>query len=192
MRHLSPQDLLDVAEDTQSEAAFPHLVSCEVCRRHVAELRDVMRAAAVEVPEPSPLFWDYLSARVREAIGEPAGHWSRWARVFSPWRLGGAVAAIAVVLVVATMFVSTPQQAPASGTPPSDRAGVAERADSSAEDPSLDFVADLAAGLDWDSVAEAGITITTESAAVDRAVMDLSVDERAELQRLLSEALRGV
>ena len=44
------------------------------CRAEVEALRGVLREVrAVDVPEPSPLFWDHLSARVGDAIArEPA------------------------------------------------------------------------------------------------------------------------
>ena len=45
---------------------------------------------------------------------------------------------------------------------------------------------DLAADLDWDAAAEAGLM--PAAGAVDRAIVDLTADERRELQRLLQEA----
>jgi hypothetical protein len=69
MRHLKADDLLDLAEGTRPESSAPHLASCESCRRLVADLRTVIGVAVdVEIPDPSPLFWQHLSARVREAV----------------------------------------------------------------------------------------------------------------------------
>src|SRR5215471_16146260 len=69
MGHLHPNELIDLAEGTRPQSAAPHLLACESCRRQLAEARALIAAAAtVEVPEPSPLFWDHLSARVREAV----------------------------------------------------------------------------------------------------------------------------
>jgi hypothetical protein len=72
--HLQPDDLVDLAEGTRPEASAPHLASCAECRRQLADMRAMMSAAAdVDVPEPSPLFWDHLSARVSESVsGEGA------------------------------------------------------------------------------------------------------------------------
>ncbi len=40
-----------------------------VCRAELARLDEVLRdVAAVDMPEPSPLFWDYLSARIRDRV----------------------------------------------------------------------------------------------------------------------------
>ena len=39
MRHMSPEELIDVAEGTGLEASAPHLSNCVVCRQQLAELR---------------------------------------------------------------------------------------------------------------------------------------------------------
>jgi hypothetical protein len=69
MRHLSEAELVDVAEGTDLQGASAHLAACDDCRGQVATLRAMMSAARdVTVPEPSPLFWEHLSARVREQV----------------------------------------------------------------------------------------------------------------------------
>ena len=76
--HLQPDELVDVAEGTRPESSVPHLASCEVCRLQLADLKATISAAAdVEVPEPSPLFWDHLSARVRDAVAALDGDLAR-------------------------------------------------------------------------------------------------------------------
>jgi hypothetical protein len=55
------------------------------------------------------------------------------------------------------------------------------------DDPSFILLGDLAGSLDWDSAAEAGITMPV--GAADTAVVELSGAERTELQRLLREAI---
>jgi len=68
--HLSAGELVDLAEGTRAPGSAPHLASCDACRRALEGLRVTMAGieAAVEVPEPPPLFWDRLSARVGEAV----------------------------------------------------------------------------------------------------------------------------
>src|SRR5688572_3386542 len=101
MPHLSPEELIDVAEGATPRVAFPHLASCVACDRQVADLQAAMAAAVdADVPEPSPLFWEHLSARVREAVaaeaaGRAAGTFSWW-----PWRVAAITAAVAVLVVI--------------------------------------------------------------------------------------------
>lgn len=184
MPHLSPAELIDLAEGTRSPV--PHLSGCEVCRRHVAELRVALRAAAAaEVPEPSPLFWDHLSARVREAVqAEPP--FRRWwdVRALRP-RTVWTVAASAVVAIAAVATLRAPRQpAERAAPPPSITAGARAR---SADDPSLAFVADLTAGFDWDQAAAAGLA--PRLGAADKAIAELTDAERRELERLIKNEM---
>jgi hypothetical protein len=57
----------------------------------------------------------------------------------------------------------------------------------SADDPSWSLMTDLAGDLDWDAAVEAGLA--GSAGGVDRAVFDLSLDERRELARLLKAEL---
>lgn len=79
MRHLTSEQLVDVAEGQVASPAEEHLRSCDACRVKVAELRAMrtMALQADEVPEPSPLFWDHLSARVHDAVAAEEGYASR-------------------------------------------------------------------------------------------------------------------
>ena len=67
-----------------------------------------MATLAVDVPEPSPLFWDHLSARVREAVtadAVPARPWfgvGRWS-----WGLA-AVMSVAVLVIAVSVTLRTP------------------------------------------------------------------------------------
>ena len=56
------------------------------------------------------------------------------------------------------------------------------------DDATLDLVADLSADIDWDEAAEAGLSI--HEGAADKAVTQLTDDERVELRRLLQAELR--
>src|SRR5438045_2196212 len=73
MRHLSADTLVDLAEGSRLESAEPHLRECDECRRQVTKLRGVLMAVGqVSVPEPSPLFWDHFTERVRRAVTQEA------------------------------------------------------------------------------------------------------------------------
>jgi hypothetical protein len=185
MAHLTRDQLLDVADGTRTDSDFAHLQSCAVCVRQLAGLRDaIQEAKGVTVPEPSPLFWDHLSARVRRAVAEddrsavrPA-YWWRWA---------AAVAALgALVLVIRPLSTrgipDTPSAVSADLTPQNNLRAFDD-------DPALALLADLSAGLDWEAAAEAGLVPARD--ALDSVVFDLSDEERVELHRLLQEALAG-
>src|SRR5215831_7618473 len=102
-QHLSPQQFVDAAENAAPAAVQAHLDACRVCAARVAEMRAVLDDldSAPEMPEPSPLFWDHFSARVRAAVdAEPAAApawWPRWWRQVVAF---GAMAAVATVVVL--------------------------------------------------------------------------------------------
>ena len=114
--HLNAVELIDVAEGTRSEASVPHLASCDACRRQLTDMRAMMSTvAAVEVPEPSPLFWDHLSQRVGNAVAEdvPRRSWqdaATWRRLLMP------LSAVAVASLILAMVLSSRALAPQSGT----------------------------------------------------------------------------
>ena len=191
MSHLSPDQLLDVADGTRVEREFPHLESCAVCARQLGDLRSAINAAAeVQVPEPSPLFWDHLSARIRTAVaeGDRAAKPSAWAgRAW--WQWATAAAVLGVVLVI------TWPGSPRGSAPGGSSAPAAAAADPAPleevrpfdDDPALTLLADLSSGLDWDAAFEAGLA--PADGTVDSVVFAMSAEERVELHRLLQEAL---
>ena len=147
------------------------------------------------VPEPSPLFWDHFSARVHEAVaadGLPRRDW--WPDLWWRSRLAMACAAgvCAIVVVAAVVSMRSGDVRITVTDPEASVASVAEDvpdAEPAAllDDPSLDLVADLAAGVDWDAAGESGLE--THETAADEAVGQLTAGERRELQRLLKEEL---
>jgi hypothetical protein len=69
--HLTPEELIDSRERQLAPARQAHADACAACRVKLAELDEVLLdVAAVDVPEPSPLFWDHLSARIRDRIDQ--------------------------------------------------------------------------------------------------------------------------
>lgn len=202
MRHLSPEALLDLADGTTPEASVDHLARCAECRAQLSDLRATMGLAmAADVPEPSPLFWDHLSARVRESIASgdaPVRRSVLWFRLERlSWRFMTVAAVLIVTALVVTMRTApvTMRTAPgpteqASVDPPAALAApVAQERDPAADDASLALLTELARDLDWESAADAGMTLT--AGAADEAVLELSGAERAELRRLLREAMGG-
>ena len=196
MRHLQSEELIDLAEGARPESSAVHLQTCDVCRHRLTDLRTAMAAAAdVDVPEPSPLFWDHFSARVHDAIaaaGAPPR--SRWDRLALPLSIA-ACAAVIIAAVVSLRVGRTPGFVPSGSAPVASHTSPAdELADADVapfpDDPSLDLVADLAsqvAQADWDAAGAQGLETHEDTA--DKAVGQLSAGERRELQRLLKEEL---
>jgi hypothetical protein len=192
MHHLKPDQLLDVAEGTRVESEFPHLESCAVCAGQLADVRNAIgAAAAVQVPEPSPLFWDHLSARIRTAAAEDdrAARRSAWAGL-RWWQWTAAAAVLGVFLVI--IWPGSPRvSAPGIASVPAVIASVDPTAIDDVrtvdDDPALALLADLSAGLDWDAAFEAGLMPV--DGTVDSIVFAMSAEERVELHRLLQDAL---
>jgi hypothetical protein len=198
VRHLSAAQLLDLVEGAADERSHTHLASCRDCR---AQLDDARAAATlargVEVPEPSPLFWDHLSSRVHDAVAAERAHGTASRTWWMPWRVAAALSAAALVIAVGLTIApaTTPKVTSPSAATVDDATIVRSGLPASAgaldapvtDDPSLSFVADLASDLDWDAAAEAGFT--TPAGAVDGVLPTLSETETVELQRLLTEAL---
>jgi hypothetical protein len=194
MGHLTSPQLIDVAENNAtdvSETLLSHVRSCAACQRQLEDLRATMAAVSeVPVPEPSPLYWDHFSARVRDAVakervGNQAGfeRWS-WLRAKTLWL---AAASVAVLAVVVTLRVDRePASTSSIGSTTVSIADVGEPLDP-ADDPSLSLVGDLAADLDWDAASEAGFT--THVGVDNDAITQLSDGERHELHQLLKGEL---
>jgi hypothetical protein len=189
MGHLSPDLLVDLAEGTRPESRVPHLATCDVCRKQVADLRAMLATINVDVPEPSPLFWDHLSARVREAVQAEEARGPAWWRGRLSWTFAAAVSLAVVILAVSVTMRTTPDT---NGVRSTGVASSETRGDVvvlAADDPSLTLLTDLAADLDWDRAADAGMTM--EIGATERVVAELTDAERVELGRLLREAMSG-
>jgi len=192
--HLTSEELVDIAEGTRSEASAPHLAGCDPCRAQLSDLRAMMSVAAVvDVPEPSPLFWDHLSSRVSTAVAaEAAGAELAPSRdvfrtLFGSRTLQVALALAGSLLIV--VLINGRPTAPAAPEAPGftvadavpDPLGVA--AD---DDDSLTLVASLTDGQDLETVREAGLA---PRGSAEHAVTHMSDGELRELSRLLKEEL---
>jgi anti-sigma factor RsiW len=190
--HLRPDQLVDLAEGLQAESSLPHLAACQECRQQLADLKAMMSAAAsVDMPEPSPLFWDHFSARVRGAVaaeGVPRRWLWDWQRLILPVA-AAAMAGIILMVVLNTGRVSTPQAGTAPFAEDASVAGVELLSDGQApgDDTALSLVAELSPDLDFDSAREAGLAA---GGSAEHAVTHLNRGELQELQRLLQEELK--
>src|SRR6476619_5783175 len=108
MTHLSPAELVDAIDDALAAPRAQHLERCADCRARAAELRLTVEAArparGAEVPEPSPLYWPQMAARIRGRIaGEaivPAWRARPWREVFTLQALAPIASTVALVAAV--------------------------------------------------------------------------------------------
>jgi hypothetical protein len=210
MRHLAPGDLVDLAEGARAADSMPHLAACEACQRQVADLRAAMAGISSEgsIPEPSPLFWDRLSARVRDGVrNEDAPVRALYFGSFlSARRLALAAVWCVVVIAIGTALgsrlIAPRPQIPGASAPagrvepvqpiePTDNVQSAQATSpalGSVDDPSLSLVADYGKTLDWDEVREQ-MSMPAHTRSIDATVSELNAEERQELHRLLTEEL---
>lgn len=192
MKHLTENELVDLIEGSLGAERAAHADACDACHRQAEELGAIMREArSVEVPEPSPLFWEHFSLRVHDAVtAEPDATSAGWmSSIAARARLVLATAAIALVVAVAVWQAPGPtvdEDAQIAGTP-GDLGDLLEAelvADDTAE---WTFVVNVAQGLKWEEIQETGLMV--RPGAAERAVLQLSQTERRELVRLLEAEL---
>jgi hypothetical protein len=211
MTHLSESEFVDLVEDPEGPGGrarldprrAAHVETCASCRDQADLLRAMLRqTAAVDVPEPSPLFWEHLSNRVRagvtaeaaEAAGAARSGWHSFRARLVP--LGVAAALFLAVFAglelipigqhegnrTSLVADRTPNPVPAAGparpaaTPDAENAEVWAVLTAAASDVALEDA--HAAGMH------------VYPAAIDHAVQDLSAAERNELGRLLQSELK--
>ena len=89
MSHLTPEEFVDAVDGTLgplSDDRLRHLKGCVRCRDELTSLGVTLRdTRAADIPEPSPLFWDHLSRRVRERISKEAETEARAASARDAW-----------------------------------------------------------------------------------------------------------
>jgi hypothetical protein len=137
---------------------------------------------AGDVPEPSPLFWNHLSARVRDAVAEEPIARAWWSLYWRP--LAAAVGTVGFVV-----FLLLRTSAPAAPATPA--APVAPAA--------VDQVADVEVTEMWRMIQVAAPKVEMESVrdtglmpsqyATDQAIEALTPSEREELVRLLRKEI---
>lgn len=200
MAHLAPEQFVDIADGVLAESArdvAPHLAACAACRQQLADVRAMMAEAVdVEVPEPSPLFWEQLSSGVRAAVAEeppPRRAWREWLLQPKVWAPSLAAAVTIVLLFVVQPRESlTPATIPSTPLPIGGRAGLPSLEPSSplgaSDDPQLGLVADYGTTLSWDEMRDE-MALSDSSGSSDAVLDVLTVDEQRELQRLLAEEM---
>jgi hypothetical protein len=198
MTHLSAAEFVDYAEDALDVARAAHVDGCAVCRRRGDELRaSLQQLSSVkgDVPQPSPLFWDQLSARIQHGIDTADGPsvsspswWAASVRTLIP--LTACALVIGMITIVLTRRLEAPASPPQIATAPA--AIAIDHANEPWSDASTsemwEVLTSAAADVEWDNAHETAITVAP--ASVDRAVQQLSVAELNELGRLLQTELK--
>jgi hypothetical protein len=199
MTHFSDTELVDLVEDTLEPRRAAHAETCAACREQADALRAILRdTAAVDMPAPSPLFWEYFPARVRASLAEaPAPGRSSWL----PFGVRGlmplaAAAALIVAVFSGVMLVRGTRGGPPPAPRIADDAAVAvpgseARGDGTPDAENAEVWAVLTAAasdVEFQDAHDAGMHVYP--AAIDHAVQDLSAAERAELGRLLQSELK--
>jgi hypothetical protein len=147
------------------------------------------------VPEPSPLYWPHLAARVRERVAvesiAPAWRAHSWREIFTVRGLvpmASAAALLAAVLIAA--LTNRPMPLPPAPGPTTASVHVV----------SPDATVDIADSEAWDMLSAAAADTPIEDAhaaglavsagAVDRAVQRMNPEEIDQLRQLLQSELR--
>lgn len=188
MTHLTDDQAAAIALGEADAAHEAHAAGCATCAARVRACAETLRdVAALDVPEPSPLFWTQFAGRVTQAIDRTSDdandHRSETpATTHTPGHAWMGIAA-ALILAVAALLVSS-----RSDTPSIEKLVEAPAADVplgnlNDEDEAWAIVQSVASDVRYQDVRDAGIA--PRQGTVERAAEELNDDERAELVRLL-------
>jgi hypothetical protein len=195
MTHLTELELVDSLEGRLVPSRMQHLAGCETCRHSVSDLRDVLtRTAELDVPEPSPLFWEHFSARVRTSVEETepdSPTWPLWTeRPGIRWAMAAAfVMTLGAGAWLATWRTASPGVQPIAegprvvSTTSTPAVEIADEVVDVESDEAWALVRAVADDVSWDAAEAEGMGARPGSA--ERALLTLTVEERSELLRLL-------
>lgn len=228
--HLTPEELIDSRDRALPPGRQAHADTCAACRAEIARLDEVLLdVAAVDVPEPSPLFWDHLSARIRDRVAhEPPptrGREHPLARL-TDWLMGWGSAprwafAAALLVLCASLGwlgwselrrggerLQTSNVQSLQADQGDDNAARAAAAATGAADPGFadtstpvndaddewTLMVQMAEDVSWDdaqgsSLDGEGSSLYVRPAAVDRALIELTAEERDRLLQLVKADL---
>ena len=195
--HLDRTEFVDFLDGTLPAARRQHVHGCDACRRSAEELSRVAEIAGSDnVPEPSPLFWDQLSDRVRLAIANeprPAGTLWQFSTIS---RIPLAAAAAAVVILMSVIVWHGVGPAPQRDGNSASAADSGALDDIAAEDAADEIESDAAWAL-VRAVAEDvaaddmdGEGVSSQPGSAYQVALRLTARERIELARLLEEHMK--
>jgi hypothetical protein len=202
MTHLRESEFVDLLDHVLPAARARHVEECAACAEKIDLLRSTLgRVSDVEVPEPSPLFWEHFSARVQAGVkdatpGELAP-WSTWlSQAGFKWVVAGALVAVVgfagfrVARIDSTRppngaIVEGPTMRDASSASTAAGDDLLDGLDGKAADDDVAWgvVRAVADEVQWDDQVRANLA--ARPGTVERAVLSLKGEARAELIRLL-------
>lgn len=199
MTHLTESEIVDAVEARLHPARARHLDECGACRSRVGEAQETLQmAAVVDVPEPSPLFWDSFSTRVREAVAADDSRKEAWWARVAGWPKFSMAATAGTICLAVGLWTwqargpadiapagSVPAPAPSRNTAMADAPDVADDLDT---DEAWAIVRTVADDVDWEDAHAAGISASP--GAADSAALDLSDAELSELSNILEDELK--
>jgi hypothetical protein len=183
MSHLTDSELVDALDGQLSPAAGAHVRDCAACRNRLADFAETLAMTRqAEMPEPSPLFWDHLSARIQAAMAERPPARRRWVS----WPVLAPIAGLAVVVLA--LVAGLVRERPA---PRMDVVAVDEvlPPDDAAFEAAWTFAASLLGMSDSAGAMEVDLVVRPGSAEMIAA--QLTPDEQAELVRLLQQEIKA-
>lgn len=196
MTHLTSDELVDAVEDALAADRLAHVASCVECRDEVARLGAMLsETRALEMAEPSPLFWDHFSDRVREAVAtEPAP-----GRRQPPWlpqwmRLPVLVPLTGMAILLLTLVTGVPRVRVADVSSET-RLATSAASSLTEEDAALTadagwaVISDLIGPMEFETAQQAGLVAAP--GAADHAVLLLTAAQQQELVRLLRQELKA-
>jgi len=199
--HLRDTEFVDFAEGTLAAPRAAHLETCATCRAQAEEVAAALRAVpASEMPEPSPLFWDHFSARVREQVAQETPERAGWWASVGVRALMPLAAALAILIAVFSLTMlprlTRTTRIPVAGELASSHPAAGAKV---ADADFLTSVDDQNAGA-WAVITAAASDMRLDDAhaegmgvrpgAVDHAVTHMNQAELTELGRLLQSELK--
>jgi len=187
MNHLSPEEFVDALDGAGAARVSAHLAECEACRTELSEMRAVVDGAeTLEAAEPSPLFWDHFSARVKEATArETASMPGGWSWGAFAWKPAAAILVAAAALVIGlNMRPAAPAGDP--GFLVADGKADVAPVPLLEDDGTWSLMTALAADMEWDQVSEA---VSPVAGTSDVLIEALTPSQREALARLLEKEM---
>jgi hypothetical protein len=189
MTHLTAIEIVDFLDGQLDTQRAAHLDDCAVCRAQADQLRATLEGTALDIPEPSPLFWEHFSTQVRDRVAKEQVEGTGLTAWLAEWPRTALATCAAIVLLTlagATIIRRESPRSPEPTVPPT--AADALFTDDMAAEVAWAEVQKAAERVGLDEAHQAGITAPQESA--ERAIRQLTDRERQELISLLEAEMK--